>query len=116
MQYGGNMDKKQEIAIIVPNKDKYGNFVADYNHKLNDLQEWLIEHFGGFSWYEGIGGYKCNDGKQIIEAHRKFVVICSADWAVHELIKVKCKQLRKQYKQECILYTIREVECEFVYD
>lgn len=106
----------QKIAIYIPNKDKYGNFVPQYNDKLQELQNTFIDKFGGFSWYEGIGGYKTKEGKVIIEAHRRFEVICECDWATKELIKSLCNKLRKQFKQESILYTIQELESELVYD
>ena len=108
------MQDRVKISLYLPNKDFHGNFVKDYNEKIFVFEKWLISEFGGFSMYEGYGGYENITKVAIHEAHRKYETICMESWDKTAKIQAKCHKLKKEFKQECILLTYEQLKIEYI--
>jgi hypothetical protein len=109
------MQDRTKVSLYLPNKDFYGNFVKDYHAKIQFFEKWLITEFGGFSMYEGYGGYENNTKSIAIhEAHRKYEIIMTESWDKTAKIQAKCVALKKQFKQECILLTYEQLKIEYI--
>jgi len=82
-----------EILVVAPTEKQRRDWVNIIGHTVSKIT-------GGFSVYEGAGGWAGEDGVTLYEPHTKLISYCPADVSARELFNLLSHTI-SLYKHNC---------------
>lgn len=86
---------------------------------INDIERMASATMGGYSEYEGTGGWRNADAEIIEEDHVMIVIDCTEDYDMtHEqfvnFMKNHAEHVKRNLGEECVMFKVEEPDIHFI--
>jgi len=99
--------------IIVPTEPEGSDYV------IHNIEKKASASLGGYSEYEGSGGWRDPDNGVVEEDHVRIVINCPDDHEMSrdqfvEHLKIEAEYVKDILNEECVMVEVEEVDLHFV--